>query len=63
MAISRNRDDDGTDGPVAPVFATTDCPECGGFVSLSGQGRWGETVRLDGFCPQGHNVYFVTTLQ
>lgn len=40
------------------VVASTDCPKCGGFVSLSGHGRSGEEIQLKGVCPDGHVVYF-----
>ena len=40
------------------AHASTDCPSCGGFVSLAGSGRQGEQVQLTGTCPNGHNVFF-----
>jgi hypothetical protein len=46
------------DGQKSLLVASTDCPRCGGFVSLSGRGCSGEEARLTGVCPNGHVVYF-----
>lgn len=43
---------------VVTAFASTDCPTCGGFVALGGQGRRGDKVQLTGACPNGHSVFF-----
>jgi hypothetical protein len=45
-------------GRVIGAYASTDCPSCGCFVSLSGQGRAGESVRLVGQCENGHTVFY-----
>lgn len=55
------KENNGQGRPVA-AFASTDCPECGGFVPLAGQGQPGEKVRLEGHCPNKHLVFYVTTL-
>jgi hypothetical protein len=47
--------------PVA-LFASTDCPKCGGFVPLAGQGSRGEQVRLEGYCPNRHLVFVLHTV-
>lgn len=49
---------DTSNSPVLKAFASTDCPECGGFVALSGDGKRGETVRLEGRCPNNHLVFY-----
>lgn len=41
----------------AIVVGTTKCPRCGGEVQLSGEGHYGDTVRMWGKCPQGDWVY------
>lgn len=46
----------------ADAHASTDCPKCGGFVRLKGQGRPGQKIRLEGKCPKGHLVYFMHTI-
>jgi hypothetical protein len=58
MATTNNSHND----PIIQASATADCPACGGFVRLTGEGRRGEHVKLKGNCPAGHLVLFPHTI-
>ncbi len=40
------------------AYASTDCPRCGGYVLLDGEGSPDIDFRLSGRCPNNHLVYF-----
>lgn len=50
------------DEQLGTAYASTDCPRCGRFVALAGRGRRGETVELEGHCPEHGRVFYVTTI-